>query len=304
MTVEEIEILVQANIQDALKEFKKLVPTIKKEISKVSSEVGKVNFKDIAVNVDLEPVKKQTNQIKKQIKEAFDPNDVSGMKIHFHDMADEIRKGVSPLEEYHKKMKETKTSFEKYNSGEILKYADNFKGDVEDIKAKKSRPWIVGENSTKTEEVKPSKESLSLWDKLKQKIQQIKPVVQNVKQATGGIGNMLSGVKQILPKMNGISGITTKITGKIKQMGAGMKQGLGHVLKYAGALFSIRGIYSVLSNSAQSWLSSQNIGAQQLSANIEYMKYAMRKRICSSYPICNKFSISINESNTKRSICI
>lgn len=275
MTVEEIEILVQANIQDALKEFKKLVPAIKKEIAKVSSEVEKINIKDIAVNVNVEPIKKQTNQIKKQIKEAFDPNDISGLKIHFHDEANEIKNAISPLEEYWKKMRETKTSFEKYNSGEILKYVDNFKGNTENIKANKSRPWIVEENTNKTEEVKPSKESLSLWDKLKQKIQQIKPVVQNVKQATGGIGSIFSGIKQILPKMNGISGITTKITGKIKQMSTGMKQGLGHVLKYAGALFSLRGIYSVLSNSAQSWLSSQNTGAQQLSANIEYMKYAM-----------------------------
>lgn len=53
------------------------------------------------------------------------------------------------------------------------------------------------------------------------------------------------------------------------------KNGLGHVLKYVGALVSLRSIYSALSGSAQSWLGSQNKGAQQLSADIEYMKYAM-----------------------------
>lgn len=46
-------------------------------------------------------------------------------------------------------------------------------------------------------------------------------------------------------------------------------------MKYAGALFSLRSIYSTLSSSASSWLSSQNAQAQQLSANIDYMKYAM-----------------------------
>ena len=54
-----------------------------------------------------------------------------------------------------------------------------------------------------------------------------------------------------------------------------MKSGFKHVLKYAAALLSIRGIYGLLRNAASAWLSSQNEGAQQLSANIEYMKYAM-----------------------------
>lgn len=58
-------------------------------------------------------------------------------------------------------------------------------------------------------------------------------------------------------------------------MGSGMKSGLKSVLKYAGALFSLRTIYSTLSSSASSWLSSSNEQAQQLSANIDYMKYAM-----------------------------
>ena len=41
------------------------------------------------------------------------------------------------------------------------------------------------------------------------------------------------------------------------------------------SLFSLQKIYSTLKDSANSWLSSQNSDAQQLSANIEYMKYAM-----------------------------
>lgn len=40
-------------------------------------------------------------------------------------------------------------------------------------------------------------------------------------------------------------------------------------------MISLRSIYSTLSNCAQTWLSSQNTGAKQLSANIDYMKYAM-----------------------------
>ena len=98
----------------------------------------------------------------------------------------------------------------------------------------------------------------SFFSSFKQKIEQ-------AKSSSKGLHNSFSK----LPK------ITQKITNNIKGMGTGFKQGLGHVMKYAMALFSLRGIYSVLSNSARSWLSSQNAGAKQLSANIDYMKYAM-----------------------------
>lgn len=81
--------------------------------------------------------------------------------------------------------------------------------------------------------------------------------------------NMLKRSFNQMPK------ITQNVTTNIKNIGTGLKQSLSNVLKYVGALLSLRGIYSILSNSAKSWLSSQNEGAQQLSANIEYMKYAM-----------------------------
>ena len=86
---------------------------------------------------------------------------------------------------------------------------------------------------------------------------------------------LFSGLKKITPSMDNISGMTIKIKNQIKQWSSGMKSGLGHVLKYAGALFSLQSIYSTLSGCANTWLSSQNAGAKQLSANIEYMKYAM-----------------------------
>lgn len=102
-----------------------------------------------------------------------------------------------------------------------------------------------------------------------------------------GLSAIFSGIGKVLPKMNEMSGVTIKIKNQIKQWSSGVKSGLGHVLKYAMALFSLRGIYSVLSNCASSWLSSQNAWAQQLSANIDYLKYSMRKCICISNTICN-----------------
>lgn len=42
-----------------------------------------------------------------------------------------------------------------------------------------------------------------------------------------------------------------------------------------GALLSLRGIYNILNSSSNSWLSSNNTLAKQLSANIEYLKYSL-----------------------------
>ena len=107
---------------------------------------------------------------------------------------------------------------------------------------------------------------------------------------TGGSQNKLTAyfsafkkkVEQAKPSISGLKNsfsqipkITKNITNNISKMGSGVKQGLGHILKYAGALLSLRGIYSTLSSCASTWLSSQNAGAKQLSANIDYMKYSM-----------------------------
>ena len=70
-------------------------------------------------------------------------------------------------------------------------------------------------------------------------------------------------------------------------MGAGIKSGLGNVIKYVGNLFSLQNIYSKLSGLAQNWLSSQNAEAQQMSANMEYLRNSMRRCICTSNSIFN-----------------
>ena len=126
----------------------------------------------------------------------------------------------------------------------------------------------------------------SLLDMAKSKMSELK---QETNQ-TGSSQNKLTAffnafkgkVEQAKPSISGLKNsfnqmpkITKNITNNISKMGSGVKQGLGHILKYAGALLSLRGIYSTLSSCASTWLSSQNAGAKQLSANIDYMKYSM-----------------------------
>lgn len=87
--------------------------------------------------------------------------------------------------------------------------------------------------------------------------------------------NFVSSIKNAVTKLSGLSKISGSIKNSFNFMGKGVKNGFSQILKYAGVLFSIQGIYSKLRSCASSWLSSQNTGAKQLSANIQYMKNAM-----------------------------
>lgn len=70
-----------------------------------------------------------------------------------------------------------------------------------------------------------------------------------------------------------------KNTINVGKMNDGIKQSIKSLSRYALALFSLSTIYSFLSSSASSWLSSNDLGAKQLSANIEYMKWAIGKSL-------------------------
>lgn len=233
--------------------------------------------------MNISQVTKQVQKAKKQIQDAFDPEDISGITYQGY-FGKEI-KGISnqfktlkgqkidlanmiDLSNYKRKIEEAKIEADgkwqeisskqgfKYDTNSIQKYINDYKyagNEVDKVKGK------VSQLKQETAQMATTQSKLgSFFSAFKQKVEQIKPSISS-------IGNSFKR----LPK------ITQNITNHIKGMGTGIKQGLGHVLKYAGALLSLRGIYSILSSCAQSWLSSQNAGAQQLSANIDYMKYAM-----------------------------
>ena len=362
ITVEEIEITVTARVEEALREFKKMLPEIKKQMGQIQQEFNKVDMKSIAKDVDFSKVTKQVKEAnkevqkaKKSMKQVFNPDDISGMTIN----ADtskvtkqvpkdqlEIKKQIQELSNELDKTPKNTTAYDIILS-KIHTLNRELQGLSPQIKrvntelnsanlSQQSTSNGSASNSMNTD-VAPSQNSMSMWDVLKAKIAQVKPFIEEFKNSLrgsssskelellnykiseieeklhGGVNGevhlstkeiveaeaelerlnnkkekleksdggssvfsgMFSSLQKIMPKLNGMSGITIKIKNQIKQMSTGMKQGLGHILKYAGALFSLRSIYSTLSSSASSWLSSQNAGAQQLSTNIEYMKNAM-----------------------------
>ena len=226
-------------------------------------------------------------------KNNFNPNDVSSLKIN-----------NMPLKEYNRLLEATVTKTErlsmetsniqipKIEQSQLSQMYQDWGAGKIDLSAIKQ---YKNEQARVKNEVEATGNNYSKWtnivrqfyaylDVIKAKMNAIKKEINNTatsqNKLTSFFNDFCSKVKQAVSNTKGISKNLKelpKITNKINFNGLnkGMKKGVGHVFRYAGALLSLESIYGLLSSSANAWLSSQNAGAQQLNANIEYMKYAM-----------------------------
>lgn len=303
MTVEEIEIIVTAKVEEALKEFQKILPEMTKIIKQAQEQLANVDmsklqkavkqqmplFKkqiqnlkksiennDIYIKINNKDAEKQISQTQKQIDSLNEKINARQMKLNvinpqIDKIVDDTRKNVTPegINPNDKAMDTTVNNalngnkdFTSLNSQAQKLYTEieMYNKQLDVAKSK------MAELKQQTSQTATTQNKLSsFFGAFKQKIEQVRPSILGVKSIFGKMPN----IGQNLSK------VTQSITNNIKGMGTGFKNGIGQVLKYAGALFSLRGIYSALSSSANAWLSSQNSQAKQLNANIEYMKYAM-----------------------------
>lgn len=303
ITVEEIEIIVTAKVEEALKEFQKILPEMTKIIKQAQEQLANVDmsklqkavkqqmplFKkqiqnlkksiennDIYIKINNKDAEKQISQTQKQIDSLNEKINARQMKLNvinpqIDKIVDDTRKNVTPegINPNDKAMDTTVNNalngnkdFTSLNSQAQKLYTEieMYNKQLDVAKSK------MAELKQQTSQTATTQNKLgSFFSAFKQKIEQVKPSILGVKNNFSKMPN----IGQNLSKA------TQSITNNIKGMGTGFKNGLGQVLKYAGALFSLRSIYSALSSSANAWLSSQNAQAKQLSANIDYMKYAM-----------------------------
>lgn len=279
-----------------MKEFEKMIPVIKEKMKQVQEAFSKVDTKamtsklhqavnfmkkkiqdlkkssennEIAIKVNNKDAQKQISQVQKQIDSLQEKINARQMKLNvinpqIDKIVDDTRKSVTPegINPNDKAMDTTVNNALGNNKDFTVlnNQAQKLYSEIEmynkQLSEAKSKMAQLNQETNKTA-ITQNKLS-SFFGAFKQKIEQAKPSISNIKNSFKG-----------LPKL------TQNITNNIKGMGTGVKNGLGHILKYAMVLFSLRSVYSVLSSCAQSWLSSQNAGAKQLSANINYMKYAM-----------------------------
>ena len=317
MTVEEIEIVVTAKVEEALKEFEKMLPAIKKQMKQVQEAFSKIDTKEmqnkvqqatnyvkkrvqdlkqssknneISIKVNNKDAQKQISQIQKQIDSLQEKINARQMKLNvinpqIDKIVEDTRKSVTPegISANDKAMDTTVNNalgnnkdFTSLNSQAQKLYTEieMYNTQLSEAKGKMSQL----EQQTLQTATTQSKLG-SFFNAFKSKIEQAKTVAGRIGTAFKNVGSdiakCLNPINVIKKGVSAVGNIVKNIGTKTKGVGTGIKSGIGTVLKYAAALFSLRSIYSTLSGCAQSWLSSQNAGAKQLSANIEYMKYAM-----------------------------
>lgn len=267
------EQLANVDMSKLQKAVKQQMPLFKKQIQNLKKSIEN---NDISIKIDNKDAEKQISQTQKQIDSLNEKINARQMKLNvinpqIDKIVDDTRKNVTPegINPNDKAMDTTVNNalngnkdFTSLNSQAQKLYTEieMYNKQLDVAKSK------MAELKQQTSQTATTQNKLgSFFSAFKQKIEQVKPTILGVKN----IFSKMPNIGQNLSKE------TQSITNNIKGIGTGFKNGLGQVLKYAGALFSLRSIYSALSSSANAWLSSQNAQAKQLSANIDYMKYAM-----------------------------
>lgn len=296
MTAEEIEIIVTAKIEDAVKEFNKIVPAVKEKMKQVQEAFSKVNTR--AMTSKLQQAVNSAKKKMQNLKKSSENNEIA-IKVNNKDTEKQITQLEKEIDSLQKKITGRKMKLDIINP-QMDKIVNDTRNQVVPdgiSKNDKSMDTVVNnvlasnkDFTSLDSQARKLYTEIEMYNKklteAKSKMSQLKQEANQTATSQGKLTSFFSGFKQKIDQVKpsisnmknsfkGLPKITQNITNNIKGMGTGLKNGLGHVLKYAMALFSLRGIYSTLSGCANAWLSSQNAGAKQLSANINYMKYAM-----------------------------
>lgn len=278
MTVEEIEIIVTAEVTKALSELKKLQPEISSIMSGIQNKVNSLNMQKIS---------SEAKKASKAVQETFDPDDTSfKITIDGKDF-DEYEKNLKKISAEVTDTVDTiqdkigkNVGFKQYDSASIEDFMQKFdSAEGKDLDEKlKNMNENTSNNSSDSETSDSSTNSeISMLEKLKSKIEQVKQKFESLNKTKekSNLHTIFQKTQQAisgtLPKLQSFMG---KVTGLNKTSGvtSSFKTGLKDVLKYAGALFSLRSVYSTLKNLGSNWLNSNSAEAKQASANLDYMK--------------------------------
>lgn len=300
ITLEELDIIVSASIEPAIKEIKKLMPQIRQQTSKVveitQKNMEKIDMKNISTKIQqgVNFIKNKIEKLKKTNKN----NEIS-INVTNKDAQKQITQIEKEIDSLQKKISARQLKLDIINPqmDKILNDTRNTVVPDGISKNDKSLDSVINNalasNKDFTSLNAQAQKLYTEIDQYNKLLNQAKDNMAKLKSESVQTTNIHNKLRDILTLFKGKIGqaneiagklknnfsqmpkITQNITNNIKTMGIRLKTGLAHVIKYAAALFSLHGIYSILSNSANSWLSSQNAGAKQLNANIEYMKYSL-----------------------------
>ena len=276
ITVEELDIIVQASVEQALSEFKKIVPQLKKTIKQIEDDLNNIDTKGMTNKVQqaVKQVKQKINEVKntgvdRQLQSQFDRAGASAQKYQW-----QLNQTKEKLRQLYNEMDNIQANTWKAYTPEgvevgnqsiepavnndlamnkqyqnLSKEVIKLEGEIASLNSKL--------NTTKQEytqiggQIQQTTSKQSLWNNV---VNKVKTAIAGIKKNTNSTGSAFESVANISEKVkNGCSQIL-KITGRvvtrIRQIGTGFKQGLTHILKYAGALFSLQTIYSKCTGTA------------------------------------------------------
>ena len=184
ITVEEIEILVTTKIEDNLKQ---IIPKIKQMGEKIKQEFEKINMKDLIGDIDFKEIEKQTKEASKKIKEVFDPNDTSGMKIN-----------GKKLDEYSIKIKGVTKELKNYKAE--IGSLDKYKG-IDTVTSSNTQKYKNTELDKMHADWGQDKVRLSEIQKYKQEQEQVKNSAKETANSYGRWSNVLKQYYAILDQI-------------------------------------------------------------------------------------------------------
>ena len=285
MTVEELDIIVQASVEQALTEFKKIVPQLKKTIKQVEENLNNVKASGMVTKVQ-----EAVQQVRQKVNEVKNTGIDKELQKQFEKAGNSVQKYKGELEQVKEKLRQVYAEMDNIETNTWKEYTP----EGVPLRSQAIEPTISNALDNNKQYQNLSKEATKLENKIGSLISKLNNTNQEYNKISGQIqeitskqsvwGNAVNRIKSAMSSLKSktenirkafsqIPNITTKINTKITQMNKGTRQGLGHVLKYAAALLSLESIYGMLSSSANAWLSSQNAQAQQLNANIEYLRW-------------------------------
>ena len=194
---------------------------------------------------------------------------------------DEINKKIKLQED---KINNTKKSFDEINNSlkndnsELNSMIHKYESLDSKIKGMQSKKSLSSSENIELDEYIKKREKLgNSIDKVSQKInkedKQQQKLTLSLKQQKLQYDQLIKKKKKLEVKE------FQKNSDSIRRTNIGLKEGIKTLSRYALALFSVSTVYSALSSAASTWLNSNDMGAKQLSANIEYMKWAIGKAL-------------------------
>lgn len=286
MTAEEIEIIVTAKIEEALKELNKIVPAIKEKMKQVQETLSKADTKAMTIKLHqaVNFMKKKMLDLKKSSE-----NNKIAIKVNNKDAQKQISQIQKQIDSLQEKINARQLKLNVINP-QIDKIVDDTKRRVtpEGINPNDKVMDTIVNNALKSNKDFTSLNSqaqklyteIEMYNKqlseAKNRMTQLNQETNKTATTQNKLSSFFSNFKQkIGTAFKQMPKTGQNITRSLRGMGSSLKAGLGQIFKIAGALFGLQTIYSTLKSAASTWLSSQNSQAKQLSANIDYMKYAL-----------------------------